>query len=406
MKLCRICQKLQNYYDFRSKFKLRTDEVRYLYQRFVQPSGTRKHDNRFNFIYELHRARRLKFSDERDRIFAWLGHFSLCSSNKELGKLEANYNQTLVEAYIEVVKRALVGEKGNSDGAALVALAAVQHISLQVGNVTQTRSTLRHKEEEKLPSWVSDWRIFRSFMLTEPASPLRAHGNSPPKLEVYDDPPLLRIHGLEIDTVQACSRCLGAREFHRESIPTDLEPTVAYLWHDICHQDNFNLSSRYLNGESAFFAYMQTLGNGCVQIAKRENTEYKEVSKPIWLEHAAMYLLSDAEVSKMVAPDLRKIAEKAKKEDKEEQWGRCANGASENRIFARTRGGYYVLGPGVMEVGDIICVLFGGKLPFCLRPRGEYYLLVGECYVYGLMEGEAIRMADQQELSEKVFEIV
>jgi hypothetical protein len=34
--------------------------------------------------------------------------------------------------------------------------------------------------------------------------------------------------------------------------------------------------------------------------------------------------------------------------------------------------------------------LVGGKMPFCLRPWGDQFLLVGECYVHGLMTGEAI----------------
>ena len=59
-----------------------------------------------------------------------------------------------------------------------------------------------------------------------------------------------------------------------------------------------------------------------------------------------------------------------------------------------------------MKPGDIICVLFGGKMPFCLRPWGDCYLLVGECYVHGLMNGEAMKMMDRTELVEKVFEIV
>lgn len=50
------------------------------------------------------------------------------------------------------------------------------------------------------------------------------------------------------------------------------------------------------------------------------------------------------------------------------KWSRAANGASSHRAFARTAKGYFVLGPKVLEVGDVVCVLFGGKMPFCLRP--------------------------------------
>ena len=35
-------------------------------------------------------------------------------------------------------------------------------------------------------------------------------------------------------------------------------------------------------------------------------------------------------------------------------------------------------------------ILYGWKTPFVLRPVSEGYLLIGECYVHGLMHGEAI----------------
>jgi hypothetical protein len=75
-------------------------------------------------------------------------------------------------------------------------------------------------------------------------------------------------------------------------------------------------------------------------------------------------------------------------------------------VFARTETGLCVLGPGVLEAGDVICVLFGGKMPFCLWRWFDKYVLVGECYVYGHMTGEAIEMSRAGKASEKPFEIV
>jgi hypothetical protein len=373
----------------------------------VKPATRSSQDNRFNFIYELHRARRLKFSDQRDRVFAWLGHFSFHESNEELKKLVADYNKTVAEAYTDVAIKALSGEKETTDGSALIALAAVQHTNLPAGNESRSENTAAVDRGEKLPSWAPDWRTFQSFMLTEPASPHRAHGNSLPRLQVNGRSALLQIYGLEIDTVQSCSRPLGAREFHTKGSSGGLESTMMYIWRDICGRDRFNLKATYVNGESSFFACMQTLSDGCVQIARRNRVRYSHVPKSVWLEHEALYLNKAIASFDAVDTDLREIAEKAGKEHEEEQWSRSANGATENRVFARTRKGYYVLGPGVLVPGDTVCVLFGGKMPFCLRPHGDgdRFLLVGECYVYGLMDGEAMRMAARQEIVEKLFEI-
>jgi hypothetical protein len=51
-----------------------------------------------------------------------------------------------------------------------------------------------------------------------------------------------------------------------------------------------------------------------------------------------------------------------------------------------------------VEVGDVVSVLFGGRMPFVLRPRGEQraddgttrYEYVGQAYVHGIMDGEVI----------------
>lgn len=54
------------------------------------------------------------------------------------------------------------------------------------------------------------------------------------------------------------------------------------------------------------------------------------------------------------------------------------------------------LAPMGTQVGDIICILFGCSVPVILRehrsPKGEfdYFELIGEAYVYGLMDGESL----------------
>ena len=196
------------------------------------------------------------------------------------------------------------------------------------------------------------------------------------------------------------------KEFHAKPAREEAELAIEYIWHKVCDKGQFNLTESYPNGQEALFALMQTLSNGCVQIAGRENKAYRDIPRTRWLEQHATYLAKALNWSDALCPKLHQVAEKAAGEQKGEDWSRAANGASKNRKFARTEKGYYVLGPKVMEEGDIICVLFGGKLPFCLRPWRDQYLLVGECYVHGLMDGEAMVMMSRGDLSEKTFEIV
>jgi hypothetical protein len=405
-----VCEDLTEYHHLRSKFNIRTSEIKYVFRRFVAPDMESHHANRVNFIYELHRARGLKFTNDRDHVFAWLGHYSKHWTFRDFVEgLNADYEKSVVRVYIDLAKLALQVEayERNNDGSALVALAAVQHLSLpdHLSSDVKAETT----DEESLPSWVADWRTYQSFILSEPINPHRAHGTSSPKLEFDRNDRLLRISGLEVDIVEICSQPLATKQFHIKGSPEENGQISAIerIWRDICGKDQFNLKDQYPHSEyCSTHAYMQTLSNGCVQIAGREKMRYHDIPVERWLEQEALYLTKALGPSKALAPDLRELAKKAEIEHKEEQWSRSTNGASKNRIFAKTKNNFYVLGPKVMKPGDIICVLFGGKLPFCLRPWGNQYLLVGECYAYGLMNGEALEMMDRQELAEKVFEIV
>lgn len=69
------------------------------------------------------------------------------------------------------------------------------------------------------------------------------------------------------------------------------------------------------------------------------------------------------------------------------------------------------LGPPETEQGDRICILFGCSVPCILRPRKrsggqECFEFVGEAYVYGRMDGEAITQFSTEELTSKTTEFV
>ena len=67
------------------------------------------------------------------------------------------------------------------------------------------------------------------------------------------------------------------------------------------------------------------------------------------------------------------------------------------RAFAITRSGYMAMVPPGTAVGDAVCVLYGVETPFILRSlpkdsHGEHVVdLVGEAYVHGAMDGEAMQ---------------
>jgi hypothetical protein len=63
------------------------------------------------------------------------------------------------------------------------------------------------------------------------------------------------------------------------------------------------------------------------------------------------------------------------------------------RLFI-TSSGSLGLGPSCLTVGDTTWVLSGGELPFILRlENDDHYLVVGECFVDGQMQGEVVEAA-------------
>jgi len=77
---------------------------------------------------------------------------------------------------------------------------------------------------------------------------------------------------------------------------------------------------------------------------------------------------------------------------------------SYHRLF-QTSSGLLGRGPPLMKDDDIIVVLPSCRLPIVMRLVGQHYLLVGLCFVYGLMNGEIAEMVEREELRSVDIEI-
>ncbi|KAL9068846.1 MAG: hypothetical protein Q9161_005933 [Pseudevernia consocians] len=86
-----------------------------------------------------------------------------------------------------------------------------------------------------------------------------------------------------------------------------------------------------------------------------------------------------------------------------------------SRKLIITENGLLGLGPEKTKGRMLICILYGCSVPVLLRKmvdpttKEEYFLFIGECYVHGLMDGEAFEIArtrNEERLIEKqVFEL-
>ncbi|KAJ6782128.1 hypothetical protein PWT90_09900 [Aphanocladium album] len=67
------------------------------------------------------------------------------------------------------------------------------------------------------------------------------------------------------------------------------------------------------------------------------------------------------------------------------------------RVF-RTKGGHVGMGPGDMQAGDAVVVLYGLSTPLVLREetKSDEWTLVGEAYCDGVMDGEAVGVNERE----------
>ena len=82
--------------------------------------------------------------------------------------------------------------------------------------------------------------------------------------------------------------------------------------------------------------------------------------------------------------------------------------ACSNRKIFRIDDELWGLGPGSMETGDTCCIIGGTRVPYILHPTGDAggtYTFVGECFVPGLMFGGVRDLVDRRNVKQQNFVI-
>jgi hypothetical protein len=81
-----------------------------------------------------------------------------------------------------------------------------------------------------------------------------------------------------------------------------------------------------------------------------------------------------------------------KSQEEEESWYEQALHRLHSRRPFITSSGWVGLCPSHLAAGDEVCIFFGGKTPYVVRPEEDNtYSLIGEAYVHGIMYGEFLK---------------
>lgn len=354
-----------------------------------------------SFYDLLCETRPFEATDPRDKVFALVG-IPTADADPEGSHcfVEPDYSKTIEEVFVDAAKRILARNTGS-----LHLLGAVQH---QPNGCKATAS---------LPTWVPDWSLFRSRSLVP--STVYEHGRLPVSRPLRMDELSLLVSGVIVDTVTYVESLTS-----RDDI-MGIISSLTKAWGEMN-----KLFDVYPGGADMSEAFCWTITAGNNWLGQRVTgtdrgqhiADYKafrdQGSAIIW---RFPVLETPQQVTRAVKPDARRYYEAL-----------CH--ACSNRSIFITQKGYMGLGPGSIEPGAEIALLSGAQLPMILtrcrsRSRGSnlhgYTMLnthdnlassesimgslgtrdegsvpssnvfpeptfnvVGESYIYGLMDGQ------------------
>lgn len=297
----------------------------------------------------LQRYQHREAADPRDKVFALI---SMTYGLTVGALIEPDYAQDVGSIYTTMCRRII--ESGQS-------LEALAQIYVH--------------DRKDLPSWVSDWSYTPdafSTMLSEwnYSSYLWSKASGSTKAEIHASPnEILSLSGFRVDEVSAVGSKIGTSiDLGEREWKSGREDIIQHLQ---------KMDDRYISGGTVRTAFHRTLTKNRRCTVEPETGAFID------------FYTSDLPYS---------ATSKTKEKTKHDYLLKLD--IQGQRLFT-TRKGYLGIGSSKIQVGDLVCVLLGGKVPFILRHidqtvcQLEYVSLscsfVGQAYVHGIMRGEAIR---------------
>ena len=343
---------------------------------------------------DRHGPHHLESTDPRDKIFALLG---LAADREQLEKLGVfpDYSKSCNETYTTT----------------MVALLQQGHISLL--SFCQTP-----KIQPNLPSWVPDWSRSVTDMLQDvendhitaypvfSASGVQSRQSKVTAVRkegaiqgislecyVYDEiyevgsfpgrvssheVPLMETNSWPVEWVVEIIR-LTYQETIQRKLYKDFNNRLHAAARTSIGGIGYNQDNKMVRiGDGRFLDALVLLGNGIEQI------------KGKLIKRGLQQLLND----RVVRGKINSMA------SKRSRLGPEIIGKSLGRLPSITGKGHLVLGTEYVKSGDFVALIKGSQVPFILRRQGDgQYQLIGEAYVDGIMDGEAMDNSKWCELS-------
>jgi len=361
---------------------------------------------------QLHVLLRLTSSfrstDPRDKVFALLGLSSA-------GRDPENWPEDLVPNYTRLVQDVYAA-------AAKYCIRQTHSLSV-LSQFVQDKTARSTSPHPYFPSWVPRWDLtdatyrISAFSLHWDPDETRNliekfnKASRDTRVTMDQDAPwnILRVLGMRVDIVNISfpTVTLDGSKFHAGA-PERYEEHLSYLLPQL-----YDTCEKLLADPLNFHAFGRTFS---LVIAAGLNSEHQDIRHeapgtyeslinrshasaigrgPLWDSRTRQYAAESRQRQPPVV---------ARKGSYTKRYLDSLQRLMNRRLFI-TSSGHLGLGPASMMSGDTVAILFGGNVPYILRPlTNNQWHFVGECYVDGYMDGEAMKGRDSSR--DEWFEIV
>ncbi|KAF8854282.1 hypothetical protein BDZ45DRAFT_597243 [Acephala macrosclerotiorum] len=310
-----------------------------------------------------------KSTDPKDKVYALVG---ISSSQRDFGRID--YCLTEREIFTHTAHHIITTSQK------LNVICVKQHERDQYG----------------LPSWVPDWtRPPATYPLVvglhHHQPEFKAAGDTLADAQFSPDGYVLRSKGFVLDTIDAVGM-----PYKRRGPTDDVVPALEVFhdwWNLFVAMHSNSLSSQ------AVFARTISCGNWEFE----DEDVYAIKLEAIFALSAE--LLGDSDMLRLDLPSRSSTMESSDGEKTQFSTILSAGLTMNRRTIFLSKEGLVGLAPFNATKGDFICVLLGCRFPVVLRPMNGHYMLVGEAYVDGFMNGEAMVGLQEGRYGLETFEI-
>jgi hypothetical protein len=314
--------------------------------------------SRQDFSSSLGYLRMRDAADPRDKVYGVLA----LAPSQYTGFLRADYNASVEQVY-EQLALALIDRTNWLDIFSHIAPNQPQNL--------------------KIPSWVPDWTVNMgkeySSDWTERFKMITRYDACGSWTTVdYDHTPgILRVKGLIIDTISTLSiRRLGSykkTQAYRSQLLDEMFKIATPIRTEYYHKYHGQRQTR----KEAFWltmcgGYQDMTRHRPEAISEPHVDNYEPFEEwEAWFRGQRTSYQFQNDRSRSVADSIASV--------------------SKGRAFGRTANhGLFGWVPKNSVAGDVVVIFTGGTMPIVLRPKDGYYTVVGDAYIHGVMDGEAI----------------